>query len=162
MRLFTMIFLAVIVFASCADTEEKKAEIATVNFEQLSPRLHENNDTLYIVNFWASWCNPCVKEIPDFEKINAEYKNRKVKMIMVSLDFPNQLDTKVIPFIAEQKMTAEVVLLFDPNANSWINEVSPDWTGSIPATLIYKKDYRNFREGSYSYNELKQIVELNL
>lgn len=162
MRLFTMIFLAVIVFASCADTEEKKAEIATVNFEQLSPRLHENNDTLYIVNFWASWCNPCVKEIPDFEKINAEYKNRKVKMIMVSLDFPNQLDTKVIPFIAEQKMTAEVVLLFDPNANSWINEVSPDWTGSIPATLIYKKNYRNFREGSYSYNELKQIVESNL
>ena len=144
MRLFTMILLAVIVFASCADTEEKKAEIATVNFEQLSPRLHENNDTLYIVNFWASWCNPCVKEIPDFEKINAEYKNKKVKMIMVSLDFPNQLDTKVIPFIAEQKMTAEVVLLFDPNANSWINEVSPDWTGSIPATLIYKKKLSKF------------------
>ncbi len=157
-----MILLAVIVFASCVETKEKKTAIATVNFEQLSPRLHENNDTLYIVNFWASWCNPCVKEIPDFEKINAEYKSRKVKMIMVSLDFPNQLDTKVIPFIETQKMTAEVILLFDPNANSWINEVSPDWTGSIPATLIYKKDYRNFHEGSYSYDELKQIVESNL
>lgn len=151
-----------IAFTSCVETEEKKASVQTVNFGQLSPRLHEENDTLYIVNFWASWCNPCVKEIPDFEKINAEYKNKKVKMIMVSLDFPNQLDTKVIPFIAEQKMTAEVVLLFDPNANSWINEVSPDWTGSIPATLIYNKDFRKFHEGSYSYDELKKIIESNL
>lgn len=154
--------MAVVVFASCADLKEDKAAIATVNFEQFSPRLHKDNDTLYIINFWASWCNPCVKEIPDFEKINAEYKNKKVKMIMVSLDFPNQLDTKVKPFVAEQKMTAEVLLLFDPNANSWINEVSPDWTGSIPATLIFKNEYRNFREGSYSYTELKQIVESNI
>lgn len=154
--------MTAIILVSCTESNEKSASIATVNFEQLSPRLHEYNDTLYIVNFWASWCNPCVKEIPDFEKINAEYKNKKVKMIMVSLDFPNQLETKVVPFIAEQKMKAEVVLLFDPNANSWINEVSPDWTGSIPATLIYKKDFRSFREGSYSYDELKHIVESNI
>ena len=158
-----MILLAAIVFSACTETKrETTLAIATVNFEQLKPRLHKNNDTLYIVNFWASWCNPCVKEIPDFEKINAAYKSKKVKMIMVSLDFPNQLETKVVPFVDEQKMTAEVVLLFDPNANSWINEVSTEWIGSIPATLIYKKDFRSFREGSYTYEELKQIVESNL
>ena len=71
-------------------------------------------------------------------------------------------EAKVIPFIAENKMKAEVVLLFDPNANAWINEVSSEWTGSIPATLIYKKDFRSFREGSYTYEELKQIVESNI
>ncbi len=159
MRLFTMILLAAIVFTACTETKEEKTSIATVNFEQLKPLLHKQMDTLYIVNFWASWCNPCVKEIPDFEKINAEYKNKKVKMLMVSLDFPKQVETKVIPFIKEHKMAAEVVLLFDPNANAWINEVSPEWTGSIPATLIYKNDFRSFREGTYTYEELKQIVE---
>lgn len=162
MRLFTLIFLLMIISISCSETKEKATSIATVNFEQLSPRLYENNDTLYIINFWASWCNPCIKEIPVFEKINAEYENEKVKMIMVSLDFPNQKETKLIPFIAEQKMTAEVVLLFDTNVNSWINKVSADWTGSIPATLIYKNDFRCFREGGYSYDELKQIVESNI
>jgi len=162
MKLFVLIFLLFIASTSCVETKETIATIATVNFEQLSPRLHMNNDTIYIINFWASWCNPCVKEIPDFEKINSAYKNKKIKMIMVSLDFPNQLESKVLPFIAEQKMTAEVVLLFDPNANSWINKVSPEWTGSIPATLIYKNDFRSFREGSYTYQELKQIIESNL
>lgn len=162
MKLFVLIFLLFIVSTSCVETKKNKATIATVNFEQLSPRLHMNNDTIYIINFWASWCNPCVKEIPDFEKINSAYKNKKIKMIMVSLDFPNQLETKVLPFIAEQKITAEVVLLFNPNANSWINKVSPEWAGSIPATLIYKNDFRSFREGSYSYQELKQIIESNL
>jgi len=162
MKLFVLIFLLFIASTSCVETKETIATIATVNFEQLSPRLHMNNDTIYIINFWASWCNPCVKEIPDFEKINSAYKNKKIKMIMVSLDFPNQLESKVLPFIAEQKMTTEVVLLFDPNANSWINKVSPEWTGSIPATLIYKNDFRSFREGSYTYQELKQIIESNL
>ncbi len=162
MKLFILIFCLLIVLTSCVETNENKVSITTVNFEQLSPRLHMNNDTIYIINFWASWCNPCIKEIPDFEKINAEYKNKKVKMILVSLDFPHQLESKVIPFIAEHQIKAEVVLLFDTNANQWINEVSSKWSGSIPATLIYKNDFRDFREGSYSYEELKQIIELNI
>jgi thiol-disulfide isomerase/thioredoxin len=62
------------------------------------------SDTTYVINFWATWCKPCVEEIPHFEKLYATYKNQKVKVIMVSCDFKKQLETRVIPFVQNKKM----------------------------------------------------------
>lgn len=163
MKPFILILAFACILTDCSNTPQKdETSIKTIGFAELEPRLNVKNDTLYIVNFWATWCAPCVKEIPDFEKVNAEFKDQKVKFLMVSLDFPTNLETKLIPFVREHNMQAEVVLLDDPDANSWIDKVSAEWTGSLPATLIYKKDFRSFHEGSYSYEKLKQIVKSNL
>lgn len=161
MKYFFVIFLSTLILFSCSpkEPEENVIAVKTVDFDKLKPRLHFDNDTTYIVNFWATWCKPCVNELPDFEKIAAEFKNQKVKFLLVSMDFPQQKESKVIPFIKEHQLKSEVVLLFDTNANVWINKVSPKWSGSIPATLIYNKDFRKFHEGSYTYEELKSIIE---
>ncbi len=161
MKYLFIILISAFVLHSCApgQGETKKAEVAVLNFDQLEPRLLKENDTTYIVNFWATWCKPCVHELPDFEKLAEEYKNDKIKFLLVSMDFPQHLETQVIPFIAEHQLKSEVVLLFDPNANVWINKVSSDWTGSIPATVVYNKKSRNFHEGSYTYEELKAVIE---
>lgn len=131
-------------------------EIPVLDFEALEPLLHKKNDTTYIVNFWATWCKPCVKELPAFEKINEKYAGEKVKVILVSLDFPKQLETRLIPFIKKHNIRSKVVFLSDGNANSWIPKVSEKWSGSIPATIIYNKNSRTFREGSYTYAELEK------
>jgi thiol-disulfide isomerase/thioredoxin len=113
-----------------------------------------SNDTTYVLNFWATWCSPCVKEIPIFEKLHQDVSGQKVKVILVSLDFVKQLDSRVIPFLEEKGISAEVKIVTDTDYNSWIDRVDPSWSGAIPATLIYNKDRRVFLEKELSYNEL--------
>ncbi|MDP3445556.1 MAG: TlpA disulfide reductase family protein [Ignavibacteria bacterium] len=134
------------------------AQIATLNFEEFQPWLEKENDTVYVINFWATWCAPCVKELPEFESINKNYKDKKFKMLLVSLDFLKNKESRLIPFVTDKNLQAQVVLLYAPNANAWIDKVDSDWSGAIPATLIYKGKKRIFNEGSYTYNELDQII----
>ena len=121
--------------------------------------LQKNNDTTYVVNFWATWCKPCVKELPYFEKINKEYADKKVKVILASLDFPNKVQSQVVPFIKKNKLHAEVILLDDADANTWIPKISEAWSGAIPATVIYKNDKRMFYEQSFTYKELETEIQ---
>lgn len=134
------------------------SDIRIYNFEEFSHWLERESDSLYIVNFWATWCAPCVKEIPDFEKLYAKYKTDKVKLLFVSLDFPGQLQNRVIPFIDRMEMKAQVVLLDDTRANRWIPLVNEDWTGAIPATLIYNREFREFYAGELTFEELEEII----
>ncbi len=132
-----------------------QTSVQVVDFEGFEPYMHRNSDTTYVINFWATWCNPCVKELPAFEKLNETYANDKVKVLLVSLDFIKHYDTKLIPFIEERGLESKVLLLNDPRSNRWINKVSPDWSGAIPATLIYLGDKRSFYESSFTYEELE-------
>jgi thiol-disulfide isomerase/thioredoxin len=129
------------------------------DFDSFKPFLEQENDTLYIINFWASWCKPCVKEMPYFEQINEKYSDRKVKVLLVNLDFRNELKTKLVPFLKERNIVSEVIMLSDPDANSWINKVDEKWSGAIPATVFYEGSTRKFYERSFTYSELENIVE---
>ncbi|MEE4175885.1 MAG: TlpA family protein disulfide reductase [Bacteroides sp.] len=133
--------------------------IRMVNFDDFEPRLYFENDTIYVVNFWATWCAPCVREIPVFESVNEKYKDQKVKVLFVSLDFPNQLESRVIPFVERMDMKSEVILLNDTDSNRWIPLVSEEWTGAIPATLIYSNGFRGFYEQEFHLEELEAIIK---
>ncbi|WP_452219876.1 TlpA family protein disulfide reductase [Lacinutrix salivirga] len=128
------------------------------DYTGLESYLNKTDDTVYIINFWATWCAPCVKELPAFERINKEYTN-KVEVILVSLDFPKQYETRLIPFIKNKKLQSEVIVLNDVDSNSWIPKISEDWSGAIPATLIYNKNKRIFYEQSFDYESLKKELK---
>ena len=113
-------------------------------FDEIESILHVNNDTTYIINFWATWCKPCVEELPYFEQINEKYKDKKVKVVLVSLDFKKLINQKLMPFIEKNNLQSSVVLLADPKASTWIDKVSTEWDGAIPVTVIYKGDQRKF------------------
>jgi len=132
--------------------------LTVYTFNEFEHWLHKDTDSIYVINFWATWCAPCVKEIPDFEKIHAKYNDEKVKVLFVSLDFPNQIESRVIPFIERFDMKGQVVLLNDPRANRWIPLVSEQWSGAIPATLIYGNGYREFYEREFNFEELEAIL----
>ncbi|MFL1013492.1 TlpA family protein disulfide reductase [Flavisericum labens] len=134
----------------------KKLDLEVYDFEGFEKFLNRHDGNTYVVNFWATWCAPCVKELPYFEKLNAEYRNEKVEVLLVSLDFPHLYEKKLMPFIRENKLQSRVVALDDPDMNSWIPKVSENWSGSIPATIIYKNDTREFYEQSFTYEELKE------
>jgi thiol-disulfide isomerase/thioredoxin len=132
--------------------------IPSYNFDEFSHLLNKNNDTTYVINFWATWCKPCIKELPAFEKLHEEYSTNKVKVILASLDFPKQVKSHLIPFIDKYQIRSEVVLLDDPDANSWIPKVDPTWTGAIPATIIYNSKNRKFYERTFNFDELTQEI----
>ena len=136
--------------------------IKVLDFTQFENYLYQQSDTTYVINFWATWCKPCVDELPAFEKLNAEYQSKDVKVLLVSLDFPNHLETKVVPFINTNNIRSEVVILDDPDQNSWIPKVSEVWSGAIPATLIYNSKSREFYEQSFTYEELETAVNKSI
>lgn len=123
-------------------------------YADLEQAILKDQQTQYVVNFWATWCAPCVKELPYFEQLHKENKN--VKVILVSLDSKKDLDKKLLPFIARKKITAQVVLLADKDYNNWLPKVDGEWSGSIPATWLIKGDRKLFRE-----HEFENIQELN-
>lgn len=135
------------------NAEEKELEI--FDFEKFEPLLHKNDETVYVINFWATWCAPCVKELPHFETLAKNYKAKNVELILVSLDFPKKYETKLKPFIAKNKIQSRVIAINDVDFNAWLPKVNKDWTGAIPATLIYTKDKREFYERSFNYKELE-------
>lgn len=130
-------------------------KLDTYKYEQLAPLLNKQNDTIYIINFWATWCAPCVKELPYFERINKNYKNSNVKVVLVSLDFPKQVETKLKPFIKKRNIQSKVIYFNDPDENSWIPKIDNNWSGAIPATIIYDKNRRKFYEQSFTFEELE-------
>jgi len=119
---------------------------------------HNFNDTTYVVNFWATWCSPCVKEIGYFEELHRQYASGNLKVILVSLDFPNQADKRLVPFLKEKDISADVLLMTDLDYNSWIDRIDPQWSGAIPATLIFNSERRVFLEKELSRDELFNYV----
>ncbi len=133
-------------------------DISVMDFDTFFPMLSKENDTIYVINFWASWCAPCVREIPYFEKLYATYKDRKVEVILVSLDNPNHLESRVLPFLERMDVQSRVILLDDPRSSRWIPRVSDEWTGAIPATVIYSRNFNAFYEKEFKYEELEEII----
>lgn len=144
-----------VVLAISAMNAVAQPKIPVVDFEGFEPYLNRDSDTTYVVNFWATWCKPCIKELPAFEKLNEKYANEKVKVLLVSLDFIKHFDTKLIPFIKEHNLKSDIILLNDPRSNLWIDKVSEVWSGAIPATIIYRGYDRSFYERSFTYDELE-------
>ncbi|WP_435263909.1 TlpA disulfide reductase family protein [Tenacibaculum sp. nBUS_03] len=158
------LLLFILTSISCKISNEEKIakealiEISTLNYQQLKPLLHKNDDKVYVINFWATWCVPCVKELPAFEKLYDNYNDKNVEVILVSLDFSKQIESNLIPFIKEKKLKSKIVHFEDKNEQFWIKDIAEDWSGSIPATLIYNAKKRKFYEKSFDYEELQ--VEL--
>ncbi len=135
-------------------------DVQVLNFEEFEPRLHLSSDSVYFINFWATWCVPCIKEIPAIKQLAEKYKDEPLKILLVSLDMPSRIEKKLNPFILKNKIEQEVIVLDDPDFNHWINKVSPSWSGSIPASLIYAKNSRSFYERGFEFTELDSIINL--
>jgi thiol-disulfide isomerase/thioredoxin len=134
--------------------------VQVLNYDQLKPLLHNGSDTTYVVNFWATWCAPCVQELPFFLELDSMYRDQPFKLILVSLDFKKDYLRKLEPFVREKKIAQYVVVLEDNRANYWIDDIDPSWSGAIPATLVYRADRRAFFERTFHHvNELSTIVK---
>lgn len=134
-------------------------DVEALSFMEFQNLIKSNNQNkLYIYNFWATWCKPCVEEIPHFESLAMTYPE-KVKVIFVSLDNPAKIQEKVQPFVKEKGITSEVILLKN-FGDEQIATINKDWDGAIPASLFvnYQKGVNDFRQQSFTAEELKTAL----
>jgi len=129
-------------------------------YVEMEPALHQNNDTTYVFNFWATWCKPCVKELPYFEQAWRKFHKQPIKIVLISLDFPNETEQKLLPFLEAHQLHPDIWVIYDVNVYSWMPQVDETWTTSaIPATLIRRNGKRLFHDKAYeSYEELEQDI----
>ncbi|NNC95979.1 MAG: TlpA family protein disulfide reductase [Chitinophagales bacterium] len=156
MKSFSVLLIVPLFFISTT-----KPKVEMMDFATLDKEIESWEDGIYIVNFWATWCMPCVKELPYFESINRDFANENVKVVLVNLNFASELESKVKPFVEKHDLHSRVILLNAPDYNSWIDKVSTKWSGSIPATLVInaKNKKSEFYEQSLNYKELEEIIK---
>jgi len=152
--------LILTIIALCVSLYGQHVEL--LNRAGLEQMLEQNDDTVYVVNFWATWCSPCIEEIGYFQELYSTYKNQKVSIILINLDFPNQVEKRVLPFLEQKGITAPVFSMTELDYNSWIPLVDKEWSGAIPATLFLHGSNRKFIAREVSRKEIFAQVEEEL
>lgn len=136
--------------------ESPNSEFKIISFEEFEAMTLEPSSKLRVYNFWATWCAPCVKEMPYFDQAAAN--NPDLELVFISMDDGRNPD-RVTNFIQKRKVKAPVFLLDDVDYNRWIDKVDPSWSGAIPATLFIKSSgERYFHEGELEEEELNTII----
>lgn len=154
-----LVFLAVWLVCSVG-LPVRGQSVAVIKLAQLEPLLNKTDDTLRVVNFWATWCAPCVKELPQFEAARQKYAGKKLSVLLVNLDEPDALETKVKPFVKKRNLRSRVVLLDEPDQNAWIEKIAPEWSGALPMTLVVNRarNIRKFIGKAFREGELETII----
>lgn len=130
-----------------------------LKLDQLQAAIRTEKDHIQVVNFWATWCAPCLKELPLFEKLHEERKDIHVRLVSLDLDLDPNPD-KVRNFASRKKLKSEVVILDERDPNSWIDKVDKAWSGALPATLVInnKNGKRKFIEKELKAGELEKLI----
>jgi thiol-disulfide isomerase/thioredoxin len=154
----TFIIIIILLTGSLSSLTAQKIE--KIGVPELEKILASPENALHVVNFWATWCPPCITELPYFEKLSKEFQGRGVKFILISLDFPSQIESRLIPFLKTNKITADVRVMTNIDYNSWIEKVDSSWQGNIPVTLFFNnaRKTKYFHPSELTEKELKDLI----
>ena len=154
-----VLLLSIFLLVSVAASAQWTKVMSYAKYDDMAQEYMDRDDGYtYVINYWATWCGPCVKELPYFEQLLKAYSKEKIKVLLVSLDFPKKVDSKLLPFLNKHNIQSEVVILDDPKSNIWIDKVDPSWEGAIPVTIIYSGEKRVFWDGEFdTYEDLDKL-----
>jgi thiol-disulfide isomerase/thioredoxin len=158
MKVFLLLFLFTTLHLNVDAQKIEKWKITDV------ANLIEKSDSVLVINFWATFCVPCIEEIPDLIKYTKLHKKDNVTLYLVSLDLPEYYPNKIKKFVTKKKFNTNIAWLDETNADYFCPIISEQWSGAIPATLFVntKKGYRQFYEKKLSAKEIKEAIEAAL
>jgi thiol-disulfide isomerase/thioredoxin len=157
------LFPSIIGFLICFYTgnlfaQQQEVKVFDV-YDRLESYTGEYAKSTVVINFWATYCGPCVQEIPYFDSLQQKYIDHNVKVILVSLDFRHHIQERLMPFLEKHHLKTEVVVLADQDADSWVSRVSADWDGGLPFTILLKKGQKYIHTSEFrDFNDLEQFV----
>jgi thiol-disulfide isomerase/thioredoxin len=155
-----MVRFLYVLFILCCSYFVKAQDIQIFkSFSELEFLFEEESDSVHVINFWATWCGPCVAELPYFVEASETFSEQAVRFSFVSLDFKKQFETKLIPFLESNDIPGTHYNLWDLNYNAWIDKVNPEWSGAIPITMILGPKGKEFVLTSFeSEKELLDLI----
>lgn len=149
--LCAVFYVALIITVKAQDIKKIKAtDVLT---------MMDTTATPLIINFWATWCKPCVSELKYFEKVVSSFKDKKIALVLISLDFADDYEA-LQNFVKTKGYACTVYWLNEPNLAIIQEKIDSRFEGSIPATLFInkKKNYKNFHDGQISQSSLKKEI----
>ncbi|MGF2412793.1 MAG: TlpA disulfide reductase family protein [Ferruginibacter sp.] len=151
--------LVVIAFFCCAAA--KAQDIPRLKMTDVVKSFTATSDSIYVINFWATFCKPCVAEIPEFIKVTNKYKKDKVKLLLVSLDLPSFYPKRIATFAAKNNFTTNIAWLDETDADYFCPMIDKAWSGAIPATIIVntKTGYKKFFEAEMKEEEFEKELQ---
>ena len=155
MSIYKFLFLSLLVLVmACSKQSAERVEV--IKIDGLQNLIQEDKHKIHVINFWATWCAPCIKELPQFVQLADDHP--EVSVSLVSIDFIENLDSKVIPFLDKKEIKFRTLLMDEVDYNLWIDLVDPSWSGAIPATLIIEPatGKRIFLEKEFENGELEK------
>src|SRR5690606_13934075 len=152
------VILAIVALLLSASRLLDAQDIKVIKFNSLEKIMNANAAEVQVINFWATWCAPCIKELPLFEALNKQ-NDSGIKVTLISMDFADQVG-RVKEFAKRRNLTTEILLLDEIDYNAWIDKVDPSWSGAIPATLVINpvNGKRKFVEKELKEGELEAII----
>ena len=139
----------------------RRPVVTEIKTEELVALLNRQSDKPLLVNFWATWCDPCREEFPDLVKIDADYRKRGLDFVTVSLDDPPEMKKEVPEFLQRMKATMRAYRLNAPDPDPAIKAVFPTWQGDLPATFLYTTNgqiaFKHF--GRVKADELRSAID---
>lgn len=152
-----LLLILVFVIGFNLSLHAQNSEVKVIKVPELERIIDNSSSKLKVINFWATWCKPCIKELPYF--VEAQKKYPDVEFIFMSLDYAENA-AKVNAFSKKKGLNKSSMYLIDElDYNSWIDKVSPDWSGAIPGTLFVNASGKEFFEKEFHEGELEQIIE---
>jgi thiol-disulfide isomerase/thioredoxin len=143
-------------------TKRVQNKVLAKSWAEIERSLHQS-DTLFVVNIWATWCKPCVAEMPYFEQYAQERSHQPVKVIFLSADDPEETATLTQPLVDRKRIQNAVWVINETNPNNWIPRVDPNWQGDIPATLLVRNGKKiAFHNGEFDLESLRTFVDKHL
>lgn len=133
----------------------KKVKIADVL------RIADTSSVPIVINFFATWCKPCVQELPWFEKTTPNYKGKGVKLLLVSLDYAEDYPKNIAAFAKKNNIASQIVWLDESDPNAFCPKVDKRWEGTIPVSLMINKatNFRAFFDHQLPEGQLKMALD---
>ena len=151
-----ILFIVTINYGQTGQQIRENIEVSEITIDELNDIIKKREGKALLINIWATWCVPCKEEFPDLIKISDKY-NEQIELIGISIDFPDEVESKIIPFLNELQPNFLNYVNRENDTENFINNLNPKWSGAIPATFFYDSDGKQFLfyEGRMSFKEIE-------
>ena len=158
-RILYRALFAVAVGVSLGRCTDAPRELQVVGLSELQNVIGGPGDAVRVINFWATWCAPCIKEMPLFEELNKSRPDVEVTLVSLDMDMDPNPD-KVRKFVKQKEIKSQVLILDAGNPNEWIDKIDANWSGALPATLVInsKTGKRVLVEKELHAGDLEELI----